>query len=197
PIDAPHGVYMSETSSNGMMAAMVYGQSIACGDNGDDNTTDNTWWRVYKPSDYGVNDTFHVTEVDVSVQETSTTPTITVNVGTYAGTIDAATINTAQITNLATAQAPAPPTSGQTGESLKFPITATIPAGAQFIVSVAAPNQDITGTTDQYFYIGATSAADTHRAYLSSTGCGITTPELVSTVSGTAGYMIIDVQGTN
>ena len=191
PIDAARTIDMMETIN----ATMTYGISLTCSDTGTGNTRDNIWYRVYRPSDFSVTDAFHITGVTFSVQESTGTPTATIKVGTYTGTIDATTLNAALISPLAMATAPVPATSGQTGENVIVPIAATIPAGAMFVVQVSLPDQDATG----YMYIGATNAGEHHPGYLSSAACSITTPTTtVSIAEGagiTAGEIIIDVEG--
>ncbi len=191
PIDAVRVIDMVESVN----ATMTYGISLTCSDTSTGNTRDNIWYRVYRPSDFSVTDAFDVTGVTFSVQESTGTPTATIKVGTYTGTIDATTLNAALISPLATATAPVPPTSGETGENVIVPITATIPAGAMFVVQVSLPDQDSTG----YMYIGATNAGEHHPGYLSSTACSITTPTSTAMIAEenmiTAGEIIIDVEG--
>ncbi len=197
PIDTPQGPDAAKLIDmvESVDSTMTYGISLTCSDTGTGNTRDNIWYRVYRPSDFSVTDAFNITGVTFSVQESTGTPTATIKLGTYTGTIDATTLNAALISPLAMATAPVPPTSGQTGENVIVPIAATVPAGAMFVVQVSLPDQDSTG----YMYIGATNAGEHHPGYLSSTACSITVPtSTVSIAEGamiTAGEIIIDVEG--
>ena len=196
PIDGPPppdgSLMLTLTETPG--GAMVYGDSIACANTTDFTTRDNIWYRAYQLADYPmITGAFAISSVNVSVQESAGTPTITVKIGTYTGTLDAATINSAQISSLAVASQAVPPTTGMAGETLNVPIAATIPAGGKFVVQVLAPDQNTTG----FFYIGATGAAQTHAGYLSSASCtGLSTPQTTVAVSATAGHIILNVNGT-
>jgi hypothetical protein len=162
----PVTVTLQETVNNTIAAA----NSIACG-NGVPETRDNTWYRAFALSDFGISNDFHVTQISFAIQESAGTPSVQVKIGSYAGTVGGTTINTAMITALNAVTVPIPATT--TGESVPAPITADIPAGGKFVVQIAAPDQLGTG---KYVYIGASNGGENKPSYISSVGCGITTP---------------------
>lgn len=197
-IDAASGIDSSlmTTLTETPGGTMMYMASIACANSTDGTTRDNIWYRAYQLADYPmITGAFTISSINVSVQESKGTPTITVKVGSYAGTLDGTTINAAQITPLAMQAQAVPVSMDMLGENLNVPIAATIPAGGKFVVQVSAPDQNTIG----YFYIGATavSSAETHKGYVSSASCaGLGTPQPTTTVSTTAGHIIITVNGS-
>ena len=171
--------------------------SIACGNNADVpfSTADNTWYRAFQLSDYGITTAFHVTRVHFAIQESLGSPQVQIRIGSYTGTVGATTIDPAVITPLNTAQATIPPTS--TGETVNTPIIADIAAGGKFVVQVAAP--DLLGT-GSYVYIGATTATESQPGYISSNSCGINPPKRPIDVDMTTFpnvHIIMTVTGTH
>lgn len=193
-LDAPVGGGGSLTMAESTNNTMVYGKSLGCPDASGLYTQDDIWYRVYQLSDYpAVTGAFQVTGVTFLVQEASAATGITVKLGTYAGAIDAGTLNSAQITSLgAPVAATVPNTTGMTGETVNVPITAAVPAGSKFVVEVVVPDL----TNKGYMYIGATTAGESHPGYISSAGCAVTTPTKTSTELSTAGQIILNVTGT-
>ncbi len=191
-IDAPITKILSETVNS----TMVYGNSIACSDadNGGD-TLDNIWYRAFQLSDFSITDGFDINTVTFSVQESTGSPTVTVMIGSYTGTVGPTqtTVNLAMITPLATATVVVPPSTDMNGENVPVPIAATIPADGKFVVEVSAPNQD--QNSSGYMYIGGTTAGETDPSFLTSVGCSIATPETSGAAGGT-GQIIINVTGT-
>ena len=128
--------------------------------------------------------------VDFGLDETQQDVTVDVKIGTYSGGLDGATINQAQIT-------PINAVSSLVALSLQrhlvsVPLTATIPAGSNVIVTIHVP--DLMGTTNSFFF-GSTVSAETHPGYMQSAKCN---PSAVTTT--VAGFpdsrLAITVTGT-
>ena len=180
------------TLTETVSSAISYGTTVACSDTGSGNTRDNTWYRVYALADYAhVIGAFHVTHVSFAVQEASSSLPIDVVVGTYGGALDTDTLDMSLVAPLVAATVTPPDTTGHTGETVDVPVDADIPAGGVFVVSIAEPDMDDAGGL---MYIGATTAGETHRGYISSTLCNAPTPETTVQAGGT-GQIIIDVAG--
>ena len=198
PIDTPAGpdaaisITLNETSDTTVAA----GRSVACADTNSasptyGNTYDNTWYREFQLSDFpAISGGLHISSLMFGVESCKAAGTITVAISKYTGPIGGATLNLSQTSMIA--MATASPTDSTTGQQITVSISADIPAGDKFVVSVAAPNVLNSG----YFYIGSTAAAETHPAYQSSTACSITTPEATSTV-GATGHVVLTVSGTH
>src|SRR5438477_532178 len=86
-----------------------------------------------------------------------------------AGSSGGATLNTSQVTMLASSTAA--PADTSSGAQINVPLDADIPPGGKLVVAISAPNTLQTG----HFYIGSTAGGETHPAYQSSTACSITT----------------------
>ena len=68
-------------------------------------TAENHWYRVFRLADYGITGAFSLQRVtfytDWALAGTGTTQPATIKVGTYGGTVEANTLDTTQITSLA------------------------------------------------------------------------------------------------
>jgi len=185
----PVTVTLQETVNNTIAAA----DSIACG-NGSE-TSDNTWYRAFALSDFGITNAFHVTQVSFSIQESAGTPAVQVKVGSYSGAVGGTTIDLNAITPLNATTATIPATT--TGESVAAPIAADIPAGGKLVVQIAAPDLEGTG---KYVYIGASNGGENKPGYITSVGCSITAPKRpidVDPVQFAATDLLILVTGTH
>jgi hypothetical protein len=185
----PVTVTLQETVNNTIATA----NSIACG-NGSE-TSDNTWYRAYALSDFGITNAFHVTQVSFAIQESAGTPSVQVKVGSYGGTVGGMTLDTSMIVPLNATTVTIPATT--TGESVPAPITADIPAGGKLVVQIAAPNLEGTG---KYVYIGASNGGENKPGYITSVGCAINVPTRpidVDPVQFAAVDLIILVTGTH
>jgi hypothetical protein len=181
--DAAMAITLSETGDD----TVASGQAISC--NNGTTTGDNIWYRAFQLSDYpAITGGLHVTGVTFGIEECSAAGTITVKIGSYSGALDGTTINSAQISSLASATTSPADT---TGTTVTVPITADIPAGGKFVVQVSAPN-DANG----YFVLGTTSSAEMHKGYWSSSACSQSMPETTD-AAGQTTHNIIDVAGTH
>jgi len=150
--------------------------SVACGSQANGYTADNSYMRVFKLSDYGINYSYKITNVAFGAQTVNSSFPVEVNVYNWTGgtfpTGTATLLGTANV-NLTTASAG---TIVNTGTSL----TATAPAGSTFVVEVY---HDGDVEPPQAFYMGTNPGAQTGPSYLSSETCNILTP----TATGTGG----------
>lgn len=143
--------------------------SVACGNSAQGYTADNSYYRVFKLSDYGINYNYNVTNIAFGVQTANTTFPVEVNLYTFVGTFPTGTptlLGTANVTV-------APANVGlmvNTGTNLNK----VVPAGSTFVVEVF--HDGSTATPVQSFYMGTNPGAQTGPSYLSSETCGILTP---------------------
>ena len=187
PIDAALSSTLQQTTDNTIVAA----NSVACGANG--TTAENSWYRVFALTEHAITTQFFVNQVTFGVQESGGSPPVQVKIGTYTGAIGGANIDLAQISPLNSAVVNVPPTT--TGISVPVPITATIPANAQLIVEILAP--DLGATTADHFYIGASTSAETRPGYIRAPDCSIATPQTVAATGFPASHIVITVTGTH
>jgi hypothetical protein len=188
-------VTLQQTTNNTVVAA----NSVACGNATAGYTAENAYYRVFALADHGITSTFHVTQVTFGVQEAGGTQSVTVKIGTYAGT-PGSTLNTGTtavggaVTQINTTTVAIPATT--TGASVPAPITGDIPAGSNLIVEVLSP--DHSSQTGTYFYIGATNAGETKPSYVRAPACSINTPTTTATVGNgyPSSHLLITVTGT-
>ena len=203
-IDAPIGPQtrtLTQTTSQ-----MIKGLgSIACASAS--GSTAHNYYRVFDLPSYGINTAFTVSKVSFQIEHCdkltagSGCTTVAVRVGTYTGT-PGATLTNANMTILASnANVNVPEVievNGVTpGGTVDAPITATIPAGSKLLVEVDAPD----GSNNGYlFYMGANDGGESGFGYIlaPATGCAITTPTNISSVSTMhpAVHLLMTVTGT-
>jgi len=188
PIDAPVMLTLSQTVNN----TVSVGNSLGCLD-GNNQMADTHWYRVFQPSDQGVTGTFFVQSVTIATQNSQGTPTVTFNIGSYAGAIGGTTIDKSMITPLATAMMQVPANTNPS--TLEAPLVATIPPGGRFVVEIAVPQQN---GNNKFVFIGATTAGETHPGYWSAIPSGCSNNVIETTVAGgSSGQIIINVNGTH
>jgi hypothetical protein len=198
PIDAaplpdapPNMMQVTLSQTNDM--TMAAGKAIACSSRNIFNipvgTRDNSWYRVFKLADYGITGPFQLQRVtfwtDYAYAGSGTTQPATIKVGTYAGTVEADTLATAQITYLGTVQITIPDADASNGADppVDTNISATIPAGSSLIVELALPD----GYNDgNFFYIGVSAGGESKKGYLRATpsGCDMTSPKALTSAGG-------------
>ena len=188
-VDAPAGP-MTKILNQTTDQTVTVGSSVTCGNNTLGYTSANSWYRVFTPGVAGV---YHVQHVDFAAQEASAGDTVKVSVGTYAGAVGAATLNTGQMTPLISNVSVAVGAT-TTGEPLSANTAVDIPAGANMYVQIDTPDYSAGGT--QFFYIGASAGGETTAGYILATACSVNTPEKLTTASATAGALILTVTGT-
>jgi hypothetical protein len=191
--DAPPNmqqVTLSQTNDNTLAA----GKAIACSSrdpifNLPVGTRDNSWYRVFKLSDYGINGAFQLQRVtfwtDYAYAGTGTTQPATIKVGTYSGTLEADTLDTTKITSLATQAVTIPDADSANGADppIDTNISATVPAGSNLIVEIALPD----GYNDgNFFYLGVSAGGEAKKGYLRATpsGCNMTSPKSLVSATG-------------
>lgn len=184
-------VTLTQTTNNTVVAA----NSVACGAGG--YTAENSYYRVFKLSDHGINSAFHVSQVTFGVQEAGGTQNVTVKLGTYAGTpgtmLDTGgTDFGGSVTQIATTSVAVPATT--TGASVPAPITGDIPAGSSVIVEVLSPDHSAAGNV--YFYLGATNAGETKPGYIRAPSCNFASPSSTASVGYPTANLLISVTGT-
>lgn len=149
---------------------------------------DNSWWRVFRPADFGVPVTspVHTTRVFFA-SETTVTTTVTIKIATYAGVYDDVALDTGQLTELATDTMAV---GGAGAKAWQLPLAADVPAGALIAVEIDATDVDnASGGTLEAFHIGANHDGQTGRSYFGSTTCGVAP-------GGTATNIVLRVEGT-
>jgi hypothetical protein len=198
PIDSPpppvDGL-VSETLQQTQNTTIAAANSVACGNQTTGTTSENSWYRVFALADHNITGPFTVSQVTIAIQESAGSPAAQIKIGTYTGTIGANTLDLSKVTALNAQTVTIPPTT--TGVSVPVAINATIPANAQFIVELFAP--DLSTTAGNHIYIGATTSAETANrpSYIRAPACSINTPQTVAMTGFPNAHAIITVTGTH
>lgn len=195
PDAAPMHVTLSQTTSQALASA----SSIACSNNADNTTAENSWYRVFRLADAGVTGELEVISVSFGVQDAVGLPAVQIKLGTYSGTTQPAPtlLDPALITPLNATTFNVPDIASTAPMTVNVPIAATVPAGAQLVVEVFSP--DFAGT-GKMFWIGGNTGGETAPSYVRAPACGIAQPQSVPAVAANAGLspppnLVITVQG--
>jgi hypothetical protein len=158
-------VTMSETTSSSDLA----GNSVGCNQSGTFYTTENSYYRAYRPSDYGVSGALHITRVDFGVDDAETTvgsQTVTVKVYNYSGALGGTNLDLASMALLGSTTVSVPDTT--TGENVSANVAATVPAGANVVVEILVPDGRTAGNI---FFIGSNTSGETMPSYVRAPDC--------------------------
>jgi hypothetical protein len=147
--------------------------SAACGDNTAGTTADNQYWRRYYFIEYSLPTPASVASVDVSIEQTTGAPNVTVTLYTIPHSVTVDTIDLTQLTQIGQATVASPANAALT--SLNVPVAGTVTdtTGSDLVVEVSTDDGSGDGTA---FYIGSTPSAETHPSFLSSSACGLSDP---------------------
>ncbi|HEX5061040.1 MAG TPA: hypothetical protein VFV99_16850 [Kofleriaceae bacterium] len=204
--DAPPGqqqVTLEQTNNNTMAA----GAAIACSSSIAGipvGTRDNSWYRVFKLSDYGITGAFTLQRItfytDYAYAGSGTSQPASLKIGTYSGTPDTDTLTTGSIANLMTVpiMIPDADSSGGTPPPVITDVTVNIPANSNLIVELALPDGYADGN---FYYIGVSSGGEAHKGYIRATpsGCNMTMPKSLTSATGLnqpTNSILLSVTGT-
>lgn len=190
--DAPPGqqqVTLSQTNDN----TLAPEATVACGTSFLGvplGTSDNSWYRIFKLSDYGITSDFALQRItfysDYAYGGTGVTQPATIKIGTYTGTLDGDSIATASINTLQSIPITIP--DADSADGVDPPVITDvnpalmIPAGSNLAIELALPD----GTDDgNFFYIGVSAGGETHKGYIRATpsGCGFPTPKSLTSAT--------------
>jgi hypothetical protein len=197
PIDAPSGP-VTETLSQTTSSNIAPGNTINCTvsqNNVPVRTDDNSYYRVFPLASAGISGPFDLTSIAFGVetaQNPGGTQDVTVNVGTYSGTFDQATMSltVAQLQQLATTTVAV---ANGDGTTINVPITATIPANSNLYVELTSLE-----ATNNFLYPGSNNGGETFPSFLRAAGCGANLPTAYASLApGTPVHLIITVTGTH
>jgi hypothetical protein len=196
-IDAPMGGTMTLTQTTANNDTQV---GIAC--SGQNTTTywtnQNSYYRVFTLSEYGITGTFHVTGVDFIDSYSLNSPQLKVSLGTYSGTPGANNLTPSAIT--------LGPSTTITPADTTTPVPQHVDIAGDVTGNLLVEIDQVTAGTSSNtirFYIGANEAGETHPGYFSSpvSGCGVTTPTSMNAVAQaqpmpSMSHMVLTVTGT-
>jgi hypothetical protein len=163
--------------------------SIACSDH--NGTNENSWYRIFRLSDFGVDRAFTAHRVNFGVQTAIGDQRVKVSIGTYAGEAGAVELDPTKIDTLALTTIPVP--DGSDGQMLQASLPAVeMPSTANLIVEIRSE-----GYRDgRYFYLGATQSPEMIPGYLRAPTCNTPNPVMTTALGYSQSHLIIAVSGS-
>jgi hypothetical protein len=181
-VDAPPGqVTLSQTAS----LAITLNNSLACV-LGNAVTVENSYYRVFPLTDFGVTAGLHVIQVEFAIQQATAgqmaaTQPGTVRVGTYSGAPGGSTIDPAQLQMIASVEIRI---ANGNGTRMTVPIEADIPALSNVYAELAIPNSSPEGNNQgNKFFVGTNTDTETAPGYTFGPECGVTPPRSMQSVA--------------
>jgi hypothetical protein len=161
--------------------------SLAC--IGDSANSDNQLWRSFILADFGITDFFDVTMVEIGISEAAA----------GGGGMQPMTVNlfttdlifpTGTLTLIGTLDVMVP---DQYHTLYQIPVTGTAPPGSELVVEISIP--EATAGSGRIFLLGANNLGQTADSWISSAGCGVTTPVTTATLGFPFVMWVMSVTG--
>jgi hypothetical protein len=208
-----------QTITQSSSQAITALNSVSCnnGAAGGFEHTDNSYYRAFTLTSFGINNAFNVSSVDVGIEVATSGAGGAVNstnsiskknnfkgVGSGAtpnGSGQPMTVNLytsssafptgfpASLTLIGTASVSV---SDQALTILNVPITGTAAAGSQLVVEVFTPDGDDAGNS---FFIGSNTAPETGPSYLRAPDCGVNAPVTTAALGVPGMHIVLNVNG--
>ena len=194
PPDAPitgGTITMIQTTAQNI----VTGNSVSCNDGSPFyDTAENSYYRAFKLSDYGVSGTFHVAHVDFGI-ETATaggaSQSVTVKIYNYTGTTGGTTLDTTKMTMVGSKTVTIPDTSS--GEMITATVTGDITAPAMVAEVFVADGE----TVGNSLFIGSNTSGESQPGYIRAPACSNPNPASFASLSlPTAVDIVLTVTGS-
>ncbi len=167
-------------------ATVTVGTGVSCSNGG--ITSDNQYWRSFILADFGITNDFGVTMVEFGIEQATA----------GVGGVQPMTVNlyttdlvfpTGTLTLIGTADVMV---TDQALSLFQIPVTGTAPAGSELVVEISIPADTGDGNT---FFPGANSLGETAPSYISSAGCGLTTPVTYASIGFATCQLVMSVTG--
>jgi hypothetical protein len=192
PIDAPPQPQPRTLSQSNSMT-ITSPNTVACGatdGSGNPYTDDNQFYRAFSLTASGITGQFTAQRINLGIEEANVTAgsqPITITLSTVAGAFPGGTLTTigSQVFTINNA----------TGVTLPLTLTtpAIAPAGSTVVVEIASAGF-ASGTNT--FYPGSNALGETGSSYISSAGCGVTTPTTFTAAGFPGVDLVLTVDGT-
>jgi subtilisin-like proprotein convertase family protein len=186
--------------------------SVSC--NNGVGHTDNSYYRAFTLSSFGIGTAWNVMSVDIGVEDafaggavpSGAAPNISSN---KVGSTKVGVPNATQpiTVNLYTSSMPFPTgfpgsltligttsttVADQSSTIINVPVTGTAPAGSQLVVEVFTPDGEAAGNL---FFIGSNASPETGPSYLRAPACGVTNPTTTAALGFPNMHIVMNVNG--
>ena len=182
---APNSTTITESTDP---VTITTGNSVACNSGG--LHTDNSYFRAFTLSNFGIVGDFAVTSVQIGIEQAtggSGTQPVTCNIYTSSQTFPSG--YPGSLTLIGTVDASVP---DQNLTLYSFPVTGIAPAGSQLVVEIFTPNGQTAGNA---FFIGSNANGETAPSYLLAADCGITVPTTTANIGFPNMMIVMSVTG--
>lgn len=197
---APESEYLGESFDNPYDVTRVRLQqtegseiasslSLACSDG--NGTKENSWYRMFRLADFGIENAFTVHRVNFGVQTAIGDQRVKVAIGTYAGNAGAVELDVTKIDLLGLTTISIPEGRAFMAQA-NFP-GIEIPAGSNLVVEVKTEGQG----DGRYFYLGATASHEMIPGYLRAPTCNTPNPLMTSALGYLQTHLVIAVSGSH
>ena len=166
---------------------IVQSLSLACSD--PNGTKENSWYRMFKLSDFGVDKPFTVNRVNFGVQTAIGDQRVKISIGTYAGAAGSVELDPAKIDVIGLTTIPVPEGKLQTLQA-NLPSIVVAP-NANLVVEVKTEGRG----DGAFFYLGATDSPEMMPGYLRAPGCNTANPLMTSALGYSQTHLLLSVSG--
>jgi hypothetical protein len=211
--DSAPSVCTPQTITQSSSQAITSLNSVSC--NNGIGHTDNSYYRAFTLSSFGITNQFDIASVDIGVEVASAgvpvgpTGKNSISRNTKGGKgAPSAPLGTQPITiKLYTSSMPFPTgfpgsltqigitnttVADQSSTVINIPVTGSAPAGSQLVVEVFTPDGEAAGNL---FFIGSNAAAETGPSYLRAAACGVTNPTTTAAIGFPNMHIVMNVNG--
>jgi hypothetical protein len=177
-------VRLEQTTGDNTIAPSL---SLACSD--PNGTKENSWYRLFKLAEFGIDKPFAVNRVNFGVQTALGDQRVKVSIGTYAGAAGSVELDPAKIDVIGLTTIAVPEGKLQMLQA-NFPSIMVAP-DANLVVEVKTEGRG----DGAYFYLGATDSPEMMPGYLRAPGCSTETPLMTSALGYSQTHLLISVSG--
>jgi hypothetical protein len=187
-LDRPHEVEhmrLEQTRGNDIAPAL----SLACSDV--HGTKENSWYRVFRLADFGIDGAFTVYHVSFGVQTSIGEQRVKVALGTYDGDAGSVELDTSKIDMLGQTTLAVP--EGKAYMAQADFAGLVVPAGSNLVVEVKTEDRG----DKAFFYLGATTEHEMIPGYLRAPTCNTPNPRMISALGYPRTHLVIAVSGAH
>ncbi len=164
--------------------------AVACIADGTNFHMDNSYWRSFSLSSFGISDALDVCAVEIGIEVAAAgsggVQPVTVRLYTasqaFPGGYPGSLTLIGEAANVSVAD--------QNETVLAIPVTGTAPAGSELVVEIFTPNGQAAGHS---FFIGSNASTETGPSYILSAGCSINTPTSFAGISYPNVHIVMNV----
>ncbi|MFG1609510.1 carboxypeptidase regulatory-like domain-containing protein [Actinoplanes sp. NPDC049265] len=168
-----------QTITHSASQEITTGNSVSC--NNGSEARDNKYLRTFKLSDFGINGSFDVSQVQFGVELTTSAQPLSVNLYSLVGDL-----RYANMTPIGSKDVTVGADAG--GTVVTVPVEGSVPAGGTLVVEIDVP-------AGGWFFIGSNDQGQTAPSYIASDTCNLPEPTDTADIDFPGMHMVINVSG--